>query len=95
MPSLLLRIGFVGETGWEIHFPADYGEYLWSQLLEAGKKSVDPLDHIERTAIFALLRKFRTDAALASDCAIELCQSAIDKPITTVEEILRVTQEDT
>ena len=37
VPSLLLRIGFVGETGWEIHFPGDYGEYLWSQLLEAGK----------------------------------------------------------
>ena len=36
-PALLLRIGFVGETGWEIHFPAEYGEYLWARLLEAGK----------------------------------------------------------
>jgi sarcosine oxidase subunit alpha len=36
VPALLLRIGFVGETGWEIHFPAEYGEYLWSKLLEAG-----------------------------------------------------------
>jgi len=37
VPALLMRIGFVGETGWEIHFPADYGEHLWKKLLEAGK----------------------------------------------------------
>jgi len=37
VPALLLRIGFVGETGWEIHFPAECGEYLWTKLLEAGK----------------------------------------------------------
>ena len=35
--ALLMRIGFVGETGWEIHFPAECGEYLWRKLLEAGK----------------------------------------------------------
>jgi len=37
VPALLMRIGFVGETGWEIHFPAECGEYLWLKLLEAGK----------------------------------------------------------
>src|SRR5207253_2986089 len=26
VPTLLMRIGFVGETGWEIHFPAECGE---------------------------------------------------------------------
>ena len=36
VPATLLRIGFVGETGWEIHFPAEYGDYLWDALLEAG-----------------------------------------------------------
>ena len=36
VPSLLMRIGFVGETGWEIHYPAEYGEHLWNKLLEAG-----------------------------------------------------------
>ncbi|HKW99527.1 MAG TPA: 2Fe-2S iron-sulfur cluster-binding protein [Bryobacteraceae bacterium] len=34
--ALLLRIGFVGETGWEVHFPAEYGEHLWRKLLDAG-----------------------------------------------------------
>ena len=36
VPSLLMRIGFVGETGWEIHYHAEYGEHLWNKLLEAG-----------------------------------------------------------
>jgi sarcosine oxidase subunit alpha len=37
VPCLLLRIGFVGELGYEIHFPAAYGEDMWDALLEAGK----------------------------------------------------------
>ena len=36
VPTLLLRIGFVGETGWELHFPSEYGEYMWDALMEAG-----------------------------------------------------------
>lgn len=36
IPTLLLRIGFVGELGFEMHFPADYGEAMWDALLEAG-----------------------------------------------------------
>ena len=38
VPTLLMRIGFVGETGWELHFPAEYGEHLWDSLLEAGRE---------------------------------------------------------
>ncbi len=37
VPALLLRIGFVGELGYEIHFAAEYGEHLWQALLEAGR----------------------------------------------------------
>ena len=36
VPCLIMRIGFVGEVGYEIHFPAAHGEYLWETLLEAG-----------------------------------------------------------
>ncbi|CAA9489203.1 MAG: Sarcosine oxidase alpha subunit [uncultured Solirubrobacteraceae bacterium] len=36
VPALVLRIGFVGEVGYEIHFPAAYGEHVWDALLEAG-----------------------------------------------------------
>ena len=36
VPCLLLRIGFVGEAGWEVHFPAEYGEYMWNAITEAG-----------------------------------------------------------
>jgi sarcosine oxidase subunit alpha len=37
VPTLFMRIGFVGELGYELHFPAEYGEYLWNTLLEAGR----------------------------------------------------------
>jgi sarcosine oxidase, subunit alpha len=38
VPCIMLRIGFVGETGWEIHFPAEFGDYFWEKLMEAGKE---------------------------------------------------------
>ena len=38
VPCLLLRIGFVGEAGWEVHFPAEYGEYMWNAIMEAGQE---------------------------------------------------------
>jgi sarcosine oxidase subunit alpha len=37
VPCLILRIGFVGEVGYEIHFSAAYGEHLWDSLLAAGE----------------------------------------------------------
>ncbi|MGN6869495.1 MAG: 2Fe-2S iron-sulfur cluster-binding protein [Solirubrobacteraceae bacterium] len=33
---LILRIGFVGEIGYEIHFAAAHGEHVWDALMEAG-----------------------------------------------------------
>lgn len=36
IPARLMRVGFVGELGFEIHVPARYGEYLWDVLMEAG-----------------------------------------------------------
>ena len=38
VPCLLLRNGFVGEAGWEVHFPAEYGEYMWHAIMEAGRE---------------------------------------------------------
>lgn len=38
VPAILLRIGFVGETGWEIHCPAESAEEVWQMLLDAGKE---------------------------------------------------------
>ncbi|MGI8972910.1 MAG: 2Fe-2S iron-sulfur cluster-binding protein [Gaiella sp.] len=37
VPTLALRIGFVGELGYELHFPSPQGEHVWDTLLEAGK----------------------------------------------------------
>jgi sarcosine oxidase subunit alpha len=35
--SLVLRIGFVGELGYEIHYPTAFGEQLWDSIMEAGR----------------------------------------------------------
>ncbi len=39
VPAILLRIGFVGETGWEIHCPAESAGSVWDALLEAGREA--------------------------------------------------------
>jgi len=36
VPSLILRIGFVGELGYELHFPSPNGEHVWNKILAAG-----------------------------------------------------------
>ena len=37
VPCLILRIGFVGEVGYEIHFAAAFGEHVWDALMESGR----------------------------------------------------------
>ena len=37
-PARLLRIGFVGEAGWEVHVPAEYAEHVWDAVLDAGSR---------------------------------------------------------
>ena len=37
IPARLLRIGYVGELGFEIHVPASQGEALWDALVSAGE----------------------------------------------------------
>jgi sarcosine oxidase subunit alpha len=34
--TLLLRIGFVGELGYELHFASPFGEHVWDTILERG-----------------------------------------------------------
>jgi sarcosine oxidase subunit alpha len=36
VPCLIMRIGFVGEVGFELHFPAALGEDLWNAISDAG-----------------------------------------------------------
>ncbi|MEB3753325.1 2Fe-2S iron-sulfur cluster-binding protein [Acinetobacter sp. MD2(2019)] len=37
IPVRMLRVGFVGELGYEIHFPARYGQFMWDHLMQAGQ----------------------------------------------------------
>jgi sarcosine oxidase subunit alpha len=38
IPVRLLRVGFVGELGYEIHMPSLFGEGLWDLLMAAGQE---------------------------------------------------------
>ncbi|HEV8565097.1 MAG TPA: 2Fe-2S iron-sulfur cluster-binding protein [Actinomycetota bacterium] len=37
VPALVLRIGFVGELAYEIHFPSMFGDHVWESVMEAGE----------------------------------------------------------
>lgn len=37
VPAIVMRIGFTGELGYEIHVPAGYGLHVWETLMEAGR----------------------------------------------------------
>jgi heterotetrameric sarcosine oxidase gamma subunit len=37
VPALALRISYVGELGWELYTPAEYGLRLWDTLWQAGE----------------------------------------------------------
>lgn len=38
IPARLMRVGFVGEIGYEIHVPADCTLHVWDSMMEAGKR---------------------------------------------------------
>ncbi len=57
VPATMMRIGFVGEMGWEIVVAAEYGSHLWDQVLEAGA-SVDLLPFgVETQRVLRLEKK--------------------------------------
>ena len=37
VPCLGLRVTYVGELGWELYAPSEYGLRLWDTLMEAGR----------------------------------------------------------
>ena len=38
VPVLALRVTYVGEVGWELYAPTEYGRTLWRTLWESGKE---------------------------------------------------------
>jgi sarcosine oxidase subunit alpha len=38
VPALLLRVGFTGELGYELHVPSGYALHVWEAIMEAGKE---------------------------------------------------------
>jgi sarcosine oxidase subunit alpha len=38
VPVRVMRVGFVGELGYELHTPAEHAAHLWDALMEAGRE---------------------------------------------------------
>jgi sarcosine oxidase subunit alpha len=38
VPVRVMRVGFVGELGYELHTPAEHAAHLWDALIEAGRE---------------------------------------------------------
>ncbi len=37
-PVRAVRVAYTGELGWELHYPIEFGRYLWDLLMKAGEK---------------------------------------------------------
>ena len=37
VPATVMRVGFVGELGYEVHVPVSYGLHVWTSLMRAGE----------------------------------------------------------
>ena len=37
-PVRAIRVAYTGELGWELHYPVEFGRYLWDLLMQAGAK---------------------------------------------------------
>lgn len=37
-PVRAIRVAYTGELGWELHYPIEFGRYLWDLLVKAGDK---------------------------------------------------------
>ena len=55
--AIVLRIGFVGELGYEIHVPSQFGLHVWEAILEAGREfSIAPFG-LEAQRVLRLEKK--------------------------------------
>ncbi len=55
--AIVLRIGFVGELGYEIHVPSQFGLHVWESILEAGREfSIAPFG-LEAQRVLRLEKK--------------------------------------
>ena len=55
--AIVLRIGFVGELGYEIHVPSQFGLHVWEAIIEAGREfSIAPFG-LEAQRVLRLEKK--------------------------------------
>lgn len=57
VPAIVLRIGFVGELGYEIHVPSQFGLHVWESIVGAGREAGLAPFGIEAQRILRLEKK--------------------------------------
>jgi sarcosine oxidase subunit alpha len=80
VPALVMRIGFLGELGFEIHFPAGAAEHVWDAIMDAGApEGILPLG-VE--ALKALrLEKGHIIIGIDTDSETTMLETSVDRMI--------------
>ncbi len=79
-PALVMRIGFLGELGFEIHFPSTAAEHVWDAMMAAGAEfGIQPLG-VE--ALKALrLEKGHIIIGIDTDSESTMLETSLDRMI--------------
>ncbi len=76
VPLKALRISYVGELGWELHFPFPYGLRLWDALFEAGAIPVGIETYASSRRLEKGFRLQNTDL----ETEYNLCEAGLARP---------------
>jgi sarcosine oxidase subunit alpha len=80
VPALVMRIGFLGELGFEVHFPSTAAEHVWDAMMAAGEEfGIQPLG-VE--ALKALrLEKGHIIIGIDTDSESTMLETSVDRMI--------------
>jgi sarcosine oxidase subunit alpha len=80
VPALLMRIGFLGELGFELHFPSAAAEHVWDALLDAGADLGAVPVGVEALKVLRL-EKGHVIVGIDTDSESTMLESGIDRMI--------------
>jgi len=79
-PALVMRIGFLGELGFEVHYPSAAAEHVWDAIVDAG--GADGLVPVGVEALKVLrLEKGHIIVGIDTDSESTMLESGIDRMI--------------
>jgi sarcosine oxidase subunit alpha len=79
-PALIMRIGFLGELGFEVHYPSAAAEHVWDAIVEAG--TADGIVPVGVEALKVLrLEKGHIIVGIDTDSESTMLESGIDRMV--------------